>query len=72
MEMFEQFVLDFETLEEEHRTAAKNEHIWSLGSTDPEEAHMHGENSELHEALADFYKKIKENPTKFMILMEGF
>lgn len=72
MEMFEQFVLDFETLEEEHRTAAKNEHIWSLGSTDPEEAHMHGENSELHEALADFYKKIKENPTKFMILMEDF
>jgi hypothetical protein len=65
-------VQDFETLEDEHRVAAKNEHIWSLGSTDPEDAHMHGENSEVHEALAEFYKKIKENPTKFMTLMEDF
>jgi hypothetical protein len=72
MEMFEQFVLDFETLEDEHRVAAKNEHIWSLGSTDPDESHMHGENSELHEALAEFYRKIKENPIKFMMLMEDF
>ena len=71
-EMFEQFIQDFETLEQEHREAAKNESIWSLGSTEPEEAHMHGENAELHEELANFYKKIKDNPTKFMRLMEEF
>lgn len=72
MEMFEQFVLDFENLEDEHRAAAKNEHIWSLGSKDPDDSHMHGENAEIHEALADLYRKIKENPTKFMRLMEEF
>jgi hypothetical protein len=72
MEMFEQFVQDFENLEDEHRVAAKNERIWSLGSTDPDDARMHGENAEIHEELAEFYKKIKENPTKFMILMEEF
>ena len=72
LDVYEQFVQDFEALEDEHRVAAKNEHIWSLGSTDPDDSHMHGENSEVHEALAEFYRKIKENPTKFMTLMEDF
>lgn len=71
-EMFEQFIQDFEILEQRHREAAKSENLKSLGSTEPEDAHTHGENAELHEELANFYKKIKKYPTKFMRLMEEF
>lgn len=64
-----QLTLDFEGLEDEHAIAASNEHIWSLGSTDPDESHMHGENSELHEALAEFYRKLKQHPQQVLELL---
>ena len=43
---------------EEHRVAASNERLWSLGSKDVEQINMHLENAEEHTEFADMLEEI--------------
>ncbi len=70
-EFINQLTLDFEGLEDEHAIAASNEHVWALGADTSEQATMHEENAELHRELAEFYRKIKQNPKRFLEVLNG-
>lgn len=72
MEAFiNQLTLDFEALEDEHRIAARNEHLWALGSADSDTVQMHSENEELHKELAEFFCQLKENPKWLLDKLNG-
>ena len=47
-----------EELIEEHRVAASNERLWSLGSKDIEQINMHLENAEEHAEFADVLEEL--------------
>ena len=53
-----QFEQDFEALADEHDVAAKNEHLWALGSPDGDTAAMHEENAEAHREIAELYRRM--------------
>lgn len=43
---------------EEHRVAASNERLWSLGAKDTEQINMHLENAEEHAEFADMLESL--------------
>ena len=47
-----------EEIIEEHRVAASNETLWSLGSKDVEQINMHLENAAEHTEFADMLESI--------------
>ena len=49
-----------EELIEEHRVAASNERLWSLGSKDTEQINMHLETAEEHAEFADMLATLLE------------
>ena len=57
---------DFLNLSTEHEEAAKNEHIWALGSGDPDFASQHEQYAEEHRALAEAYRRMSEHVPKFL------
>lgn len=61
----EDFILmlksEFANLVEEHLDAASNEHLWALGSDDPESAAQHEAYAEHNRELAEFYSKLAKN-----------
>jgi hypothetical protein len=59
--MTENQKLWLEELIEEHRVAASNERLWSLGSKDTEQINMHLENAEEHAEFADMLATLLEN-----------
>lgn len=60
MEYFiiDQIEQDFEALADEHDIAARNEHLWALGSKDSDTAAMHEENAEAHREIAELYRRM--------------
>ena len=57
---------DFESLVNEHISAANNEYFWALGSSNAEDTKMHTENMEQHKLLAKMYLKMKEDVLAFI------
>lgn len=64
-----QFKQDLINLAEEHAVAASNEHLWALGSDDPESATQHEQQAEEHRDLAEMYRKMAE---KSLTLVEQY
>ncbi len=60
---------DFKALADEHEVAAKNEHLWALGSNDSDTSAMHEENAEAHRELAELYRRMS---AKALTLIEQF
>lgn len=60
---------DLLSLAEEHAVTASNEHLWALGSDDPESAAQHEQYAEEHRELAEMYRKMAE---KALTIVEQF
>ena len=59
---------DLEELALEHLGAAKNEHLWALGS-DAEAAALHKQNSEEHLAIANMFQRMAD---QVVLVIEQF
>jgi hypothetical protein len=62
---------DMAELAEQYEGAASNERLWAKGAPDQEVAEMHERNGEECAYLADFYKKLSENPQLLINVLEG-
>lgn len=62
---------DLSELAEEYRAAASNERLWAKGAPDQETAVMHEQNAAGCVYLADFYKRLSENPQFLINAVEG-
>ncbi len=61
---------DMAELAEQYEGAASNERLWAKGAPDQETAEMHERNAAECAYLADFYKKISENPQLLINALE--
>ena len=53
---------DMAELAEQYEGAASNERLWAKGAPDPEDAAMHERTAAECAYLANFYRKLSENP----------
>jgi hypothetical protein len=61
---------DMAELAEQYEGAASNERLWAKGAPDRETAVMHESNAAECAYLADFYKRLSENPQLLINALE--
>ena len=62
---------DMAELAEQYEGAASNERLWAKGAPDQETAEMHESNAAECAYLADFYKRLSENPQLLINAVEA-
>lgn len=61
---------DMAELAEQYEGAASNERLWAKGAPEQETAAMHESNAAECAYLADFYKRLSENPQLLINALE--
>jgi hypothetical protein len=57
-----QITIDFGVLADEHEGAAKNNHIWAMGTPREDYTEMYEEQADAHRQLAEWFRAISNNP----------